>query len=156
MIDEVIANIPIVSTLIGIGNIALLLKELFFIKKSFVFVQKINKMCLSKKDINKHEEYLESNPIKKIEELKFIMALIDKEIDYKKLNIFLAYIIHTFTWEELMLYTDILSQITLYDIENLKEIYNIYKYTEDSNPPFASMLRLQSLGLVVFHDGFVR
>lgn len=74
------------STLIGIRNISLSLKDLFFVKKTLVFVQKLNKMCLSAEEIEIHKEYFDANPKRKIEEIEFVMALIDREIDYKKLN----------------------------------------------------------------------
>lgn len=132
-IDEVIGNdifakIPIVSTLIGIGNIALSLKDLFFIKKTLVFVQKINKMCLSKEDIIKHKEYLESSPIKKIEELEFIMALIDKEIDYKKIEyisiLYYSYISKDVIcdWYDFRFCYDILDRLSIYDIRTLSDV----------------------------------
>ena len=128
--NEVIAKIPIVKTLIGIGNIAFSLKDLFFVKKTLVFVQKLNKMCLSAEEIEKHKEYLEASPKRKIEELEFVMALIDKEIDYKKVELisilYYSYISKDITcdWYDFRFCYDILDRVSIYDIRTLVDIRN--------------------------------
>lgn len=124
------------------------------------FINTVNSGVATPGDIKIHLDQLKSDKEQLEKEVNYILVKINSWTDLEKSkyfgNLYIAYIYKKIEWNELMLYTDILSQITLYDIENLKEIYKIYKYTEDSHPPFASMLRLQSLGLVVFHDGYVR
>lgn len=124
------------------------------------FVNTVNSGVATLGEINIHIDQLKTNRKQLEKEVNYILVKINSWTDLEKSmyfgRLYIAYINKIIPWNELMLYTDLLSQITLYDIEELKEIYRIYKYTEDSDPPFASMLRLQSLGLVVFHDGYVR
>lgn len=131
--------------------------QLYMIKQ---FLDTVNSGVATPGDINIHLEKLRSDKRQFQKEVNYILVKINSWTDIEKSkyfgNIYITYISGKIDWDKLTLYTDILSQITLYDIEKLKEIYEIYKYTENSNPPFASMLRLQSLGLVVFHDGYVR
>lgn len=152
-----IPQIKIVSTVAkGIVGI----RSQYQLKMIDHFIKTVNSGVAKPGDINVHLEKLRSNNKQLMREVNYILVKIDSWTDMEKSkyfgNIYIAYICDTITWEKLMLYTDILSQITLFDINTLKEIYEIYKYTEDSIPPFSSMLRLQSLGLVVFHDGYVR
>lgn len=124
------------------------------------FINTVNLGVTTPGEIKIHLDRLKANKEQLEKEVNYILVKINSWTELKKStyfgNLYIAYIQGIIPWNKLMLYTDILSQIILYDIETLKEIYNIYKYTEDSHPPFASMLRLQSLGLVVFHDGYVR
>lgn len=124
------------------------------------FINTVNSGVATPGEIKIHLEKLSTNREQLEKEVNYVLVKINNWTDLEKSayfgNLYIAYINKIISWNELMLYTDILNQITLYDIEELKEIYRIYKYAEDSNPPFASMLRLQSLGLVVFHDGYVR
>lgn len=124
------------------------------------FINTVNSGVATPGEIKIHLDRLRSDKEQLEKEVNYILVKINSWTDLKKSeyfgNLYIAYINKIIMWNELMLYTDILSQITLYDIENLKEIYEKRKYKKDDYPPFGSMLRLQSLGLVVFHDGYVR
>jgi len=136
------------------------IRSAFQLKMIEHFIDTVNSGVATPGEIKIHLDQLKANKKQLAKEVNYILVKINSWNDLEKSkyfgNLYIAYINKHIPWNQLMLYTDILSQITLYDIETLKEIYNIYKYTENSNPPFASMLRLQSLGLVVFHDGYVR
>lgn len=154
--NEIIAKIPIASTLMGIGNIALSLKDLFFVKKTLVFVQKLNKMCISAEEIEKHKKYLDSNPNKKIEELEFVMALIDREIDYKKVE-FVSILYYSYIskdkicdWYDFKFCYDILDKLSIYDINTLIDIHSGKICILGDQYDKLAITRLNNNGLVDF------
>lgn len=153
-------KIPYLETVKAVAKGIVGIRSAYQLKMIEQFINTVNLGVATPGEINIHLDQLKANKKQLYKEVNYILVKINSWTDLEKSmyfgNLYIAYINRIISWNELMLYTDILSQITLYDIDNLKEIYGIYKYTDDSNPPFASMLRLQSLGLVVFHDGYVR
>lgn len=156
--NEIITKIPIVSTLIGIGNIALSLKDLFFVKKTLVFAQKLNKMCLSAEEIENHKEYLNINPKRKIEELEFVMALIDKEINYEKVELisilYYSYISKNIIcdWYDFKFCYDILDRLSIYDIRTLFDIRDGKICILGDQYDKLAITRLSNNGLVDFRQ----
>ena len=152
-----IPKIKIVATLAkGIVGI----RNAYQMKMIEQFINTVNLGVATPGEIKTHLDRLRANKKQLGKEVNYILVKINSWTDLEKSkyfgNLYIAYINKIISWNELMLYTDILSQITLYDIKNLKEIYEKRKYKKEDCPPFGSMLRLQSLGLVVFHDGYVR
>lgn len=152
-----IPKIKIVATLAkGIVGI----RSAYQLKMIEQFINTVNSGVATPGELKIHLERLKSNKKQLTKEVNYILVKLNSWTDLEKSmyfgNLYIAYISQIISWNELMLYTDILCQIMLYDIENLKEIYEKRKYKKEDYPPFGSMLRLQSLGLVVFHDGYVR
>jgi len=156
----IILPIPKIKIVVALAKGIVGIRNAYQIKMIEQFINTVNSGVATPGEIKIHLDYLKTNKKQLYKEVNYILVKINSWTDLEKSmyfgNLYIAYISKIIQWKELMLYTDILSQITLYDIEKLKEIYKMYRYTEDSHPPFASMLRLQSLGLVVFHDGYVR
>lgn len=158
--DEVLDLTPKMNMIATVAKSIVGIRSYYQLKMIEQFINTVNSGVATPGDIAIHLEKLHLNNKQLKKEVNYILVKINSWTDLEKSkyfgNIYIAYISKIISWEILTLYTDILSKITLFDIEKLKEIYDIYKYPEDSNPPFASMLRLQSLGLVVFHDGYVK
>lgn len=158
--NEVLVSIPKLEIISTVAKGIVGIRSTYQLKMIEQFVNTVNSGVATLGEINIHIDQLKTNKKQLEKEVNYILVKINSWTDLEKSmyfgNLYIAYIKKIICWDELMLYTDILSQITLYDINNLKEIYEKRKYKKHDYPPFGSMLRLQSLGLVVFHDGYVR
>ena len=158
-VDEIITNeliekIPIISTIVGIKDIVFSIKDLFFIKKTLVFIKKINTQCIDKDQIKRHKLMLESNPKKKIKELEFVMAIIDREIEYEKIELFAilycSYISNDIIcdWYDFKFCYDILNRLSLYDIRALVNLHNKGTFDMNGNYDNIATVRLSSDALI--------
>jgi len=156
----VIQNLPLIKTVSAVAKGIVGVRNQYQLYMIAQFLNTVNSGVATPGDINAHEEALRLNPRQLQKEVSYILVNIDSWTDSKKSEYFgrlyIAYITKKILWDRFTLYTEILRQITMYDINTLREIYKKYKYGENDIPPFESMLRLQSLGLVIFHDGYVR
>ena len=155
-----VTELPVLKTICTVAKGIVGILNQYQIRMIEQFIYTVNSGIASSGEIHVHIENLRADRKKLEKEVNYILVKISAWTDIKKSEYFgklyIAYISKRIPWEELTLYTDILGQITLFDLTTLEELYKIGRYDTHSNPPFASMLRLQSLGLAVFHDGYVR
>ncbi len=158
--NEYLKEIPGLKIICIVAQGIVGIRSKYQIKMIEQFINTVNSGVATPGDITIHLNRLKTDPNQLIKEVNYILVKIDSWTDLEKSeyfgNIYVAYIEKKITWNQLTLYTEILGQLIINDIATLEEIHKLYKYDKDSIPPFASMLRLQSLGLVVFHDGFVK
>ena len=75
--DGIIKDIPLVNTLVKLGNIAVSIRERHLLQKTLAFIQEHNKDLAAYEDRIKYKEKLESNPKKMGKELGQLLVCID-------------------------------------------------------------------------------
>lgn len=157
--NETIKEIPVVGTIVKLGKTAIAINDRRLIKKMLIFIQEVNSGNIPEEKLVEHCEKLKNNPKKKQKELEYVIAILDKQIEYEESKLFaklyIAYLKQDITWEIFNCFSDLLDRLVLYDLDVLLEIYNIYSYDEKDDPDVAQMSRLNSLGLVQYFNGTV-
>ena len=157
--NETIKEIPIIGSIVKLSKTAIAINDRRLIKKLLIFTQKINAGNIPKEKIEKHRKELEENSKRKQRELEYIIAILDKQIEYEKSNIlakfYMAYLKEHISWERFCCFSDLVDRLVLYDWDLLKEIYDKYSFGEKEAPDVAQMSRLNSLGLVQYFNGTV-
>lgn len=157
--NEFVKDIPVVGTIIKLGKAAITINDRRMIKKMLIFVREINNSNLSEEELQTHYEKLEKDPKEAQKELEYIIAILDKQIEYEKsklhAKLYIAYLKRNIDWARFNCFSDILDRLVLYDLDTLRDIYDKYSYGENEAPDVAQMSRLSSLGLVQFFNGTV-
>lgn len=111
--------------------------------------------------LKKHKEELLSKPKKMVKELEIILTYLDRHTKFIK-NLILGnfYIMYydedvEFEWEDFEFFAEIVDDLSVFDLEDLKALYEKKKLIagEEYNP--VAMKRLRNCGLVDFFDGMV-
>ena len=161
MEDGILKDIPIVSTLAGFGKTLLTIRDRHFVKKTLIFAQKLNDGTLPKEKIEKHKRRLEENPRMLEKEMESIIIFIDRHAHYIKEKIFGNFYLaridddSDFDWEDFMFFADILDKISIYDLPELKRIYEKDRIGEGDKYDQVALTRLNSLGLAVYMNGML-
>ncbi len=150
--DDLLRNIPLISTAVGIFKIGHTINELHLLKKLATFVNAINNGIVNETERNKYRLKIISDTKKREKELEYLLILINRYIDTnktKKLSKFyLAYLDEKITWEELTVFAEITDRFLPRDYELLKSSQKIKAVKTDKE----SALRLMALGLLVELD----
>lgn len=163
--NHIINNMPVIKTVCSGVQAINSIRNTYNEKMLDQFIRTVNNGIITPGELNIHREWLQSNPKELIKEVSYILIKLNDISDLEKSiffgNLYIAYLhkttsIKKITWEKFTLYTEILIQISLYDINKLIEIFDETSDIENNNPDVGSMLRLQSLGLAIFHDGYVK
>lgn len=156
---DILKEIPIISSLIGLGKIVITAKELLLTKKILVFNQQLKNGTASREIIEKHKIKIMKKPSLAKKELEVVLAHLDKHIKYTK-NMMLAnfYLMHIddrieFDWNDFEEMADIVNDISVFDLNTLGELYTKIKYTEDDEYNYLSTKRLNACGLVDYYGG---
>lgn len=155
--NEIIKNIPIVGTIVKLGKATSTIRDRHLIKKLVKFIESINNGDIKPENLEKHKEILESNTKKLNEELENIIIIIDRQLEIDKTKIlgelYKSYISCVINWEDFKNFSDVLERIFLFDIQQLKEIYEKEAIGEEDSYHSISMSRLHALGLVEYFSG---
>lgn len=157
--NETIKEIPVVGTIVKLGKTAIAINDRRLIKKMLIFIQEVNSGNIPEEKLAERCEELKKNPKKKQKELEYVIAILDKQIEYEKSKLFaklyIAYLKRDITWECFNCFSDLLDRLVLYDLDVLLEVYNKYSYGAADHADVAQMSRLNSLGLVQYFNGTV-
>lgn len=158
--DGIIKDIPFVSTIYKLGNIALSIRERHLLQKTLSFIQEINNGNISNEDRCRHKERLEMNPRKMEKELGYILTSIDRYLHVIQSKIlarfYAAYLdsSNNYNWEDFCVLSEILDEISIYDFGAL---YYIYQHEPVESLDCISLFqiaRLEKCG-VIFRDSKV-
>lgn len=157
--NDILREIPIVNTIVGLGKMAINVRDLYLIKKTVAFIGKLNQNQLSKKKIADHKSRLENDSDRLNKELEFIMVKLDRMNETRKSivmsNIYLKYIDENIDldWEDFCILTDILERFSIYDYPSLLEMYNRRLVGTGDEFNKLGFSRLSSLGLIDYVGG---
>ncbi len=151
--DGLLKDIPFVSTAVSIYHIGHHVSELHHLKKLAVFIDEINKDII---DDDKRKEYilkLSSHSKKMNSELEYVLVIINRYLDYYKPRIlaklYIAYLDKKISWIEFTEYSEVIDRLLYSDFYSLCEfMFHGGINSEEEKNDIASVLRLQSVGLV--------
>lgn len=148
--DSLFKDVPIISTAISLYKIGNGLKDRYNLKKTFIFINEMNKGIADEEQRQEYRTKFKNNDNFRNQEIEYLLVLIDRYISYDKpkmlAKIYLAYLDDTLTWEEVTMYSEIVDRFIYGDLQMLKE-GNQYSISSDFIPD--ALLRLISLGLMV-------
>ncbi|MEW9936880.1 hypothetical protein [Clostridium butyricum] len=152
--NEVIKEIPVVGTIVKLGNAAITIRERHLIKKLVVFIESVNNGDVEQDVLEKHKQMLETNPKKLSTELESVLILVDRQLELEKTKIlselYKAYISTKMGWEDFIYLSEILEKFFLRDVYELQLICENKYAKEDSAVNKLSRFRLESIGLVEY------
>lgn len=121
--NGIVKDIPIVSTIIGLGKSAVGIKETLFLKKIMSFIYELKNIKASKR--REMIEKIDQSKKYKIRVGEKLLYIIDKCDDYEKSQLvalfFRAYINGTITYDEFLKAAHILNSLVIDDIKRFIE-----------------------------------
>lgn len=150
MDNEILKNIPFVSTTMRIYHIGKTVHDRIYISKLIAFLNEINNGIADENERKKYQEKFKCNENFRNKELEYILILIDRYIDCKKpkmlSKLYLAYLDEQIDWQDFLTYAEVIDRLLIRDYELFisdKETFTVRVEIEED-----SILRLESLGLL--------
>jgi len=124
--DEVLKEIPIVKTLVGLTRGALKVREIHFAKKLMTFLKHFHSGKLSEDKMNGFKREFEENTSYRERVLEQIMIYNDRFIEVNKseiyANLFLAHLNGKYNWESFLSLSSCLEKLNLSTIDFFHEM----------------------------------
>lgn len=145
--DDTLREIPFIKTVLNVGKIGIALRDYYLINKFLLFVQALNDGKLTKEEICNHKKLLNNNPKQASKELEFITLILDKFNEVEKSiycgKLYTSYITcqHGIDWNEFVVFSEILTNLTIMDLEQLRLLYHKNYFTTHSTYKVSSMAR---------------
>jgi hypothetical protein len=151
ILDEgVLKDFPLMSTLVGVKNVAQNLHDRNLLRQTLAFVKELNNGQLDEKKKEKYKKIIDENPKKAEAELGRVLIILNQNIELSKSKILAAifqeYINENIDWKTFCEFSEITRMFFIDDIYDLDTIYH-----QESN--YLAFLshgadRLVALGLV--------
>lgn len=157
--NDMFRNIPIVNTIYGLGKTAINVRDIYLIKKTLVFIEKLNQNKLSREKISNHQAKLEVDQKRLNKELEYVMLMLERMNEVQKSvimsNMYLKYMDDNieFDWKDFCILIDILERFSIYDSSSLLKIYNKQSIGVKDEFNKLGFSRLSSLGLIDYLGG---
>lgn len=159
--EGIIKEIPIIGAGYTIGKTFFALKDVILTKKALVFAQKVQNGMGGGEKLKKHKEKLADNPKRLIKELEILLTYLDRHTKFIK-NLILGnfYIMYydediDFDWEDFEFFAEIIDDLSVFDLEELKILYEKKMFIEGETYNPVAMKRLRNCGLIDFFDGMI-
>lgn len=156
---ELIKNVPIIGTLIGLGKLAFSINTCNMLRNYCTFLAKVKEKNISVEALEKHKRELENNPKQMQRELEILLVYLDKYKESEKAkymgNIYLAFLNNSpfgINWDQATIFFEILDRILISDIEDLKKMMHEGAHSKNFND-HSGLLRLSALGLIQYFNG---
>lgn len=151
--NDILKEIPIIKTFIGIGKITKSIRERNLMKNLVIFINELNSGKIDRKKLKKHKEELRQNPKKAEKELGRILIILEQTIDNIKSSIlgklYKEYINQEIDWDMFVEFSEMTNRLFVFDINILKVMwtkeYNTYIEQQDDN---FRIERMYSLGII--------
>lgn len=148
--NEIVKEIPIISTAVHICRAVNGIRERAYIKKLARFIQAVNNGMTSKKQIEYFQSKVTGNKKNRDKEIGYLLIIIDRFLDEHKpemlAKLYLAYIDERITWDELTIMSEIIDRFLPGDYDLLKSNHDISIINDKGTE---NALRLISSGLLI-------
>ena len=145
-------DIPIVKTIIGLGKIAIDIRERNLINNLISFIKSLNSGNIDKEKLKKHQLKLKEDQKLAKEELGRILIILDKTIDDKKAiilgKLYKACVNTRIDWDMFIEFSEITDRMYVNDLEILKSIHEGTMKDAVNKENMYRIDRLNSLGIV--------
>lgn len=150
MDDNLLKDVPFISTAVSIYRIGKSVRERHHIKKLAAFLNEIGNNTANEEKREKYREKFQTNDKFRNQELEYIMVLIDRYIGFEKpkmiAKLYLAYLDGNIMWEEFLMYAEVIDRFLLLDCSTLTTDAERTIVPRDIGGE--SVLRLVALGLM--------
>lgn len=150
---ELLKNIPILNTLVGIGKTAQNIYDRNLAKQTVKFISTFNEKSISPEKLEKHKKRLDSNPKFAEEELERVIILLNSYVDSKKSELlakfYRSYVNEEIDWPSFCEFSDITSRLFISNLHVLLDIYENKKSDTNQCKSYQAD-RLIALGLLDF------
>lgn len=148
--EGILKDVPFISTAISLYKIGKGILDRHTIKKFAIFINEINNHTIKKEKINEYKKKIESNIKKSEQELEYLLIILARYIGYEKPSmlskIYLAYLESDITWDNLVLFSEIIDRLLPGDFN---ELASAQTFKTESGIGDHIMLRLEALGLII-------
>lgn len=155
ILDEgTLKNFPLMSTLVGVKNVAQNLHDRNLLRQTLTFVKELNNGQLDEEKKEEYKKKIDEDPKRAEAELGRILIILNQNIDTRKsailASLFRSYINGVSMWDEFCDYAEIVDRMFLSDLKYLRKIYEHDLKKDDYmiNSSTYSANRLSSLGLI--------
>lgn len=155
MNDGLWKDIPFLSTVASIYKLCTSIKGCYDLIALKIFLEEINKGCVSNDDIKKRREKFEKNSKFRDQELEYCIVLLDRYISLDKAKMlakfYLSYLDGIISWLEFAEFSEIIDRLLPSDFEWMYQFmcYGGIHKKDFPQSDLSPVLRLQSLGLVM-------
>lgn len=153
--DGLLKDIPIVSTVVGLGKFVQNIYDRNLLRQTLVFIKEFNCNGGNSNQVAQHRHKLQQNPKLMEAELGRILIILNKNIDLIKsqfeAKFYAAYINERISWEDFCELCDVTDRLFVSDIDNLKLAY-VNNGVKKNMPITYRYDRLISVGLLVNKD----
>lgn len=148
--NELLKEIPIISTATALYRIGHGIIELHGYKKLCAFIQSINDCCCDQKTFDKYRKIITDNPKKRNQQIEYLLVMINRYVGYDKpqmlAKVFLAYLDRKIDWNELSVLSEIIDRLLPGDF-NVLLLSDNYESIQGEGADI--LMRLMSLGLII-------
>lgn len=153
--DGLLKDIPIVSTVVGLGKFAQNIYDRNLLRQTLMFIKEFNCNGGNSNQAEQHRHKLQQNPKMMEAELGRVLIILNKNIDLIKsqfeAKFYAAYINERISWDEFCELCDVTDRLFVSDIDNLKLAY-VNNGVKKNMPITYRYDRLISVGLLVNKD----
>ena len=148
--NEIIKEIPVVSTVVSVYKIGHTLRERAYLKKLYVFLREIENGEVGEEEIERYLQRITKNKHNAQNELEYVLALLDRILSEQKTKLFaklyLAYVVQDIDWNMFCQISELIDRFLPGDVDCLNQTV----LNNDSRSELASVAlqRLQGLGVV--------
>ncbi|MCQ2026633.1 hypothetical protein [Clostridium butyricum] len=120
-------NIPIVGSIVKVGQFVYNIYDRNLLKQTLVFIRHFNNNTIDSEKVKKYKESLERDSSKAEKELGRVLIILNKTIDLEKTNIlaklYLAYVDEKIMWKDFCEFSEIIDRLFVNDIDILFDIH---------------------------------
>ena len=150
--NELLKEIPVVKTIIGLGRISKSVRNRNLMKNLVIFLNELNNGNVDEGKLNKYRELLMNDNEKAEKELGRIIIILDQTIDNIKsailAKLYKAYINQIIDWNMFIEFSEITNRIYVNDLDTLLLIYNNKLNSTKNREDLFRIERLNSLGII--------
>lgn len=158
--DSVLKEIPFIKTVYSLVKTGLAIRDKHMAKKTLIFIQKLLTNDIEEKAYEEYREKLNNKDPETYKQLEYITIILDKLIETEKskvfANLYTAFVNKKITTSEFQNLSTVLNNFLLFDLTNLKLLYEQDRKLENMEDKYGSANRLISQGLAYQLSGFSR
>lgn len=149
--DGVFNDIPIVSTVIGLGRTAQNIQDRNLLYQTLHFIKAFNENSISTDKLNKYKQKMEKNPKRAEKELGRVLIILNSMVENKKSlllgKVYHSYVNEEITWDNFCELSEAISRLFITDLVLLDKIYQ-KKITVSTQCKNYQVDRLLSIGFI--------
>lgn len=157
---SVLEEVPLVKTICAVAKTGFAIREKHMLKKTIMFLQQLNSNGVDSDEYGEYKQKLCEKDKTLYKELENTLIYVDRVMDERKsrilANLFYNYICKNLLWEQFLELADIVDNLFLDDLKELRNIYEKREIVEQDVINVIALRRLTTLNLIFKVDMFSR